>query len=249
MLISKLLATVCTVFITSWCISLAHSVADISHPVTGAHFAGLVEKDPDTGSTSAACGADGKCNAGVCRNDPDCPNLGTTTPVDQQPAQSDTEVTDCAPGETLEMREAIAWGAANWNAFEAAIESFYGWPVNIKNCLENRFKDNGKIVCEQDMGGMCTDRQGPNNAWASALNKRCHLCPNFLNRVKAFTGSANKDNRKACYFALLAHEWAHTCDRSHKTVEIIDNVAFDFWKANHPSTVTISFGSGGCGMN
>src|SRR5829696_2870684 len=33
----------------------------------------LIERDPDTGATSISCVADGKCNAGACCNDPDCP--------------------------------------------------------------------------------------------------------------------------------------------------------------------------------
>ena len=33
----------------------------------------LIERDPDTGNTSISCVADGKCNAGACCNDPDCP--------------------------------------------------------------------------------------------------------------------------------------------------------------------------------
>ena len=33
----------------------------------------LIERDPDTGATSISCAADGKCNAGACCNDPDCP--------------------------------------------------------------------------------------------------------------------------------------------------------------------------------
>ena len=224
--------------------SLTHAHADsaVLARATAMHLAALQELDPDTGTTSVPCGADGICNIGACSNDPDCPALPNDLPESSTPPQSSTEVFDCAPGETLEMRETVAFGAMNWNAFETAIESFDGWPVNIKNCLENRFKSNGKIVCEKDMRGQCKG----NNAWASMLNKRCHLCPVFVNTVKGLTGPANKDNRKACYFAILAHEWSHTCERTHKTVEIIDNVAFDFYKSKHPA-VTIGIDS--CGMD
>lgn len=236
------LALLCALVGTLCSITQAHSDSDVRDPTPAVHLAALQELDPDTGATSVPCGADGKCNAGACNKDPDCPDFGGQSPESSAPPQSSTDVIDCAPGHTLEMREAIAWGTTRWNSFETAIESFYGWPVNIKNCLENRFKSNGKIVCEQDMGGHCKGA----NAWASPFNKRCHLCPDFVTQVKGLTGPAKKDNRKACYFAILAHEWSHTCDRSHKTVEIIDNVAFDFYKANHPA-VTISLGD--CGMN
>jgi hypothetical protein len=226
------------------CMSQAHSDSGIRNAMDATHLAALQELDPDTGNTSVPCGADGKCNAGACNNDPDCPDFGTPPPsTDSSPAQSSTEVIDCASGERAEMRETVAWGAANWNAFESAMESFYGWPVNIKNCLENRFKDNGKIVCEDDMKGNCKGA----NAWASPFNKRCHLCPVFVDKVTGLTGSANKDNRKACYLAILAHEWAHTCERTHKSIEIIDNVAFDFYKDRHQPEVTIDLSD--CGMN
>lgn len=159
-------------------------------------------------------------------------------------ARADTDVKDCAPGESLEMEQAIEWGADHWKEYEPVLEK--AADVNIKNCLENRFKKNGKIVCEKDQGGMCSDRDGNNNGWASALNKRCHMYPSFLNRVKGMTGPDNKANRKACYFALITHEWAHTCERSHKSIEILDDTAFDFWKDKH-SDVTISLSS--CGMS
>src|SRR5690606_30549414 len=45
------------------------------------------------------------------------------------------------------------------------------------------------------------------------------LLPLFLNRVASLPNPAA--NREACYFALLAHAWAHTCDRGHGTVEVI----------------------------
>lgn len=72
--------------------------------------------------------------------------------------------------------------------------------------------------------------------WASYLNKRAHFCPLFLNRVASLPNPAA--NREACYFALLAHEWAHACDRGHGTVEVIDDLAFQFFQQNHPEVTT-----------
>jgi hypothetical protein len=221
----------------------ARSDSDMPNTTVAIRLAALEQRDPDTGATSVPCGADGICNAAACSRDPDCPGgVGRPAPEDSGLPQSSTEVRDCTAGEATEMREAVAWGAANWRGFESAMESFDGWPVNIKNCLENRFRGDGKVVCEQSSKGMCDG----NNAWASPFNRKCHLCPSFVSKVKGLSGDANKDNRAACYFAILTHEWAHTCERTHKTVEIIDNVAFDFYKAAHPN---VTIGISGCGMD
>ncbi len=44
-----------------------------------AAVAALSEIDPETGSTTVPCGADGKCNKGACKHDPDCPETGVKT--------------------------------------------------------------------------------------------------------------------------------------------------------------------------
>ena len=62
------------------------------------------------------------------------------------------------------------------------------------------------------------------------------LLPLFLNRVASLPNPAA--NREACYFALLAHAWAHTCDRGHGTVEVTDDLAFQFFQQNHPEVTT-----------
>lgn len=160
--------------------------------------------------------------------------------IGQSPAALDVE--GCTSQEATEIAEAIDWGADHWEEFESVLEDIRDWPVDIGNCLENRFKENGKVVCEKSMAGNCTSKDGPNNGWASALTKKCHMCPDFLAKVRGISGKAN---RQACYFALVTHEWGHTCERGHKTLEIIDDEAFNFWKSKHPD-VTIILGD--CGM-
>lgn len=186
------------------------------------------------------CGQDKICNLAVCPNDPDCPkNLpGNTDSGNTDSPNRPSDIDDCTSQEVTEIGLAIDWGAANWSTFEAVLEDIGDWPVSIGNCLENRFKENGKVVCEKSMNGNCKGANG----WASALNKKCHMCPDFLARVRALNGVAN---RQACYFALYTHESGHTCERGHKVLEILDGEAFNFWKSKH-SDVTISFG--GCGM-
>src|SRR5262249_4614905 len=110
-----------------------------------------------------------------------------------------------------------------------------------------RFQNNGKVVCEAKSTGECAPSSSglPVNGWGSTLgfSFRSHICSAFLNLVGALTGIKT---REACYFALVAHEWGHTCHRRHKTLEIIDNLAFDFWKQKHPS-VTITYAQCGGG--
>jgi hypothetical protein len=153
------------------------------------------------------------------------------------------DIEGCTSQQATEIAEAIDWGADNWAEYERTLEDIRDWTVTIGNCLEGRFKKDGRVVCEQSMKGYCSDKDGnPNNAWASPFNKKCHLCPFFLNNVAKISG---KSNRLACYFALVTHEWGHTCDRTHKSIEIIDDEAFNFWKSKH-SDVTIVYSQ--CGM-
>jgi len=153
-----------------------------------------------------------------------------------------SDIKDCTSQETTEIGLAIDFGSTEWNEFEAVLEDIRDWSVTIGNCLENRFKKSGKVVCEKSMKGSCTSKDGTNNGFASPFNEKCHMCPDFLTKIRAISG---KTNRQACYFALVTHEWGHTCERGHKTLEIIDDEAFNFWKSKH-SDVTISFSE--CGM-
>jgi len=153
------------------------------------------------------------------------------------PAALDSK--DCTSQQQSDIAEAINWGATNWSAFEKRLEDIRDWPVDIGACLEGRFKADGKVVCEAKNAGPCDKRNG----WANFLTKKCHICPDFLNKMATIKDA---EDRQACYFALITHEWGHTCGRGHKTLEIIDDEAFDFWKDNH-SGVTISYG--GCGMD
>lgn len=149
------------------------------------------------------------------------------------PVMAGPDIKDCRPGESVEMAQVIDWGANHWKEYEAHLERHAD--ISVKNCLRNRFAKNGRVVCEQDMGGRCSHaKKGDANGWASPFNKRCHLCPDFLQMVRDKTGPENKSNRKACYFALISHEWAHTCKRAHGSVEKIDDEAFNFWKARNP---------------
>lgn len=197
-------------------------------------MAGLVGQDGEP-----PCGDDGICNAGVCFDDPDC-DLPGPDPVRPPPSPDRPEdFDDCSALEVSEIGYAIDWGADNWTAFEAYLEDYHDWSVNIGNCLESRFKTDGKVECEASSSGSCNG----NNGWASALSQTAHMCPGFLNTVADLPDPV--ENRQACYFALATHEWGHTCERGHVTLEIMDDAAFEFFKLRHPE-VSIEYWQ--CGM-
>jgi hypothetical protein len=165
----------------------------------------------------APCGKDGICNAAVCSKDPDCPSGMPDISHDAPLPSRKSDIEDCTTTETTEIDQAIGWGSRNWNEYEKTLEAIRGWPVDIKNCLQNRFQMNGKAVCEAKSTGECKIKSsGTANGWASSLglSYRCHMCPTFLAKVRAISGT---ENRQACYFALVTHEWGHTCHRGHKT--------------------------------
>ena len=152
-------------------------------------------------------------------------------------AQADLkEVNGCAQS-TTKINEIATTVDHDWADFEKFIEDETG--LNIKGCMQNRFQDNGKIDCESSSGGTCSGANG----WASYLSHTAHFCPTFVNRVRALTGDSNK---KACYLALMTHEFGHTCWRGHGTVEDIDDAAFKYAKKTLPG-VTIDLID--CGMD
>ncbi|MBL6991709.1 MAG: hypothetical protein ISR65_18150 [Bacteriovoracaceae bacterium] len=127
----------------------------------------------------------------------------------------------CNSTQRNDLQEMADYVNNHWNAFENYIDRHYG--INLKSCIKNRFKKNGKIVCENS----CSSGV---NGYAYYLSKKAHFCPSFLNRVGRLS---KKVNRRGCYFALAAHEFGHTCLRGHGSVEDIDDGAFDWWASTH----------------
>lgn len=166
--------------------------------------------------------------------------FGFSMQADAAKKATKDRIKKCTTTQQTEITGAIEWGASNWSDYEKALEGIRGWPVKIGKCLKNRFKKNGKVVCKSSSKGQCKGANG----WASPFTKKCHMCPGFLSTVSKISDPVS--NRQACYFALVTHEWGHTCERGHKTLEIIDDEAFNFWKSKH-SDVTINFSD--CGMN
>ena len=147
------------------------------------------------------------------------------------------DIKNCSNKQTKEISQTIDWGAAHWKQFEALVEK--KTTVAIKNCLEKRFKKNGRVVCHTKAKGFCKKNAG----WSLPSIKKCHMCPAFLTTV---TPLPKKVDRQACYYTLMVHEWSHTCGRTHKSIENIASLAFDFWKRKHPKTGLSSMA--GCNM-
>lgn len=151
-----------------------------------------------------------------------------------QIVNASVEIIDCNSTQKEDLEKMVNYVNNNWSDFEHYLESTTN--INLKSCIKNRFKKNGKIICEDSCGPRV-------NGWASYLSKKVHFCPSFMNRVGALS---RKVDRRACYFALAVHEFGHTCFRGHGTVEDMDNAAFEWYERTHPR-VTIDLIN--CGMD
>ena len=116
----------------------------------------------------------------------------------------------------------------NWKDWEAFVEAQTG--VNIKKCMKNRFENNGKVICESSSSGQCKSAA----AWSSPLNKKIHLCPTMLSDI---IEEARKPDRRACYAAIMAHEFAHSCDRFEVGADALDEATFDWYVSTHNLTI------------
>lgn len=152
-----------------------------------------------------------------------------------QPAYALGEVTGC--GDKKEDIEAAANVIQrNWSDWETFVEAQTG--MNIKKCMKNRFEKNGKVICESSAKGKCDGAA----AWASSLNKKIHLCPSVLSDIVEET---RKPDRRACYAAIMAHEFGHSCDRFEVGSDSLDEATFDWYASTHNITIVKS----DCGFN
>jgi len=152
-----------------------------------------------------------------------------------QPAYPLDAITDCGSKKD-DIDAAADVIVRNWSDWESFVEAQTG--VNIKNCMKNRFEKNGKVVCESSSTGKCDGAA----AWASPLNKKIHICPATLNDI---VEEARKPDRRACYAAIMAHEFAHSCDRFEVGADALDEATFDWYASTHNITISKS----DCGFN
>ena len=117
----------------------------------------------------------------------------------------------------------------NWDDWEVFVEAQTG--VNIKKCMKNRFEKNGKVICASATSGKC--KKGA-SAWSNPLNKKIHLCPTVIDDIVEET---RKPDRRACYAAIMAHEFGHSCDRTEVGADALDEATFDWYTSTHNITI------------
>ncbi len=153
-----------------------------------------------------------------------------------------TELPGCNDTEALDIR-AVAWNIADdWAAFSRKVERQSG--TNLGACIERRFAGDGKVECAHEYkckqnGTKCKLGLG------GGLGSKIKLYQTFFDNI---AGKPQPD-RRACYAALMTHEFSHTCEHyAEGGPEARAEAAFDYWKERFAvsSSWTID---GGCGMN
>jgi len=196
------------------------------------------------------CAADGVCNLAVCSaaQDPDCPEdlpPGAGAEPAPTPAVS-LETVDCTSTQSVDIL-AVAWNLVDdWANFERAIESATG--SNLGSCIRGRFRDNARVICEQQTN--CNRKGRCVLGRSSPLNQTTRIFGTFFNSI----ASAPAPDRRACYAALLTHEFSHSCDRvfEQPRAEAREAAAFTYWRARFPGTsgwTKTGTNGTGCGLD
>ncbi|HEX3127069.1 MAG TPA: hypothetical protein VH394_07045 [Thermoanaerobaculia bacterium] len=152
------------------------------------------------------------------------------------------ELIDCSDTEEKDMR-AVAWNIADdWNNFSKAIENATG--INTGSCLEKRFAVDGKVECvhkekcKQD-GNKCK------LGFGAGLGSKIKLYQTFFDNIQ----SMPQADRRACYAALMTHEFSHTCEHyAESGPEARAVAAFDYWKGRFPVSSGLKVDDD-CGLN
>ena len=221
--------TFSTLSLRCWAnISLAAFIALLSvTPASGQSLAAL-----DTGD-DPRCAKDGACNLAVCSADadPDCHDLDLPPGAGADPVTPATtislETDECSSTQEVDIL-AVAWNIVDdWTNFERTIEAATG--SGLGNCTRDRFKVNGKVECLAKYD--CKTKNGQQACklgQASGLAKKIKIYQSFFDNVSSLT----QPDRRACYAGLMAHEFAHTCERyAERVPEARAIAAVNYWKA------------------
>jgi hypothetical protein len=138
------------------------------------------------------------------------------------------DLLDCNATQESDIRIAQNTIANNWSSYESFVENETG--LNIGDCLQRRFQDNGKTHCDWEHRHGCESGLYGHAAFSS---QTAHLCRNFLREVAAKSSGVN---RRASYAALMAHEWGHTCWRNEANADRIDVATFNWYKSRYAVT-------------
>ena len=152
------------------------------------------------------------------------------------------DVIDCSDAEALDLR-AVAWNIADdWSNFSDALER--ATDQKMGNCIQERFSINGEVQCvhkekcKQD-GNKCKLGFGP------GLGRKVKIFQSFFDNIDDMPQA----DRRACYAALMTHEFSHTCEHyKEKGPEARAVAAFDYWKGRFPVSSGLTV-DGDCGLN
>jgi hypothetical protein len=196
------------------------------------------------GGDPPPCGQDGICNMAACSNDPDCPaGVGNDNTNYSTTGSALKAVTNCNATREQDIR-AVAWNIADdWSNFTAAIQLTTSFKV--KECLHDRFSKNGKVLCEDK--DHCSKNKGCRQGHSFPGKHEIKIYPDFLKRISGYSQA----DRRACYAALLAHEFTHSCAHLEGRAEAREDAAFSYWQSRFPGTpgFNINDENSGCGLD
>jgi hypothetical protein len=152
------------------------------------------------------------------------------------------EVINCSETESLDIR-AVAWNIADdWRNFASAVASATG--SNMGSCIEKRFAGDGKVACVHNEkckreGSKCS------LGFGSGLGSTIKIFQKFFDNID----SMPQADRRACYAALMTHEFSHTCEHyGEKGPEARAVAAFNYWKARFAVSSILKVDND-CGLN
>ena len=152
------------------------------------------------------------------------------------------DVIDCNATEEEDIR-AVAWNVVDdWGNFSKSMEDAIG--DDPGNCIQGRFSANGKVQCVHEEkckrdGVKCTLGSG------GGLGTKIKIFGSFFNKIDAMP----QPDRRACYAALMTHEFSHTCELYAETgPERRASAAFKYWKGRFAVSSGLTIDEH-CGMN
>lgn len=172
---------------------------------------------------------------------------GTSTSYTTEPATLNSnskglaETLDCTDTESADLR-AVEWNIADdWNNFSSAIERATG--QNVGSCLQKRFAEDGKVQCVHSP--KCNEDGKCKLGFGGGLGSKIKIFQTFFDKIKPMP----QPDRRACYAALMAHEFSHTCEHyAEAGPEARGAAAFNYWKGRFGVTNDLKVDVD-CGMN
>ena len=130
---------------------------------------------------------------------------------------------------------AVAWNIVDdWSNFRSAVEKETG--KNLGNCIEKRFSTNGDVRCVSEYH--CNNK-GCIQGHAPGLSHQIKIYQTFFDNIAAMPQA----DRRACYAALMTHEFSHSCERyedgPNSSAELREDAAFNYWKDRFPVSSTL----------